>query len=260
MRDIDISNTSLARGIRYIGQLAILFQQTIYWTFTPPFKQYRFLFQAKQIGIGSFFITSLVGFFVGMIMALQMAYLMIKLSAEIYIPNVVAVSLTRELAPVLTALVVAGRIGAGMSAEIGTMAVTEQIDALKAFAVNPVKFLVVPRFWALTLMLPALTIYADVIGILGGFVICVFKLGISPAMFHHMVFEALATKDVVTGLIKAIFFGMIIALVGCREGLNTRGGAQGVGQSTTAAVVVSFILIIVSDCFFTVLFYFVFRS
>jgi len=246
--------------VRYVGQLAILLGQTICWAFTPPFKGTRFLIQAKQIGIGSLFIASLVGFFVGMIISLQMAYLMLKLSAEIYIPNVVAVSLTRELAPVLTALVVAGRIGAGMSAEIGTMAVTEQVDALRAFAVNPVKFLVVPRFLALMLMLPVLTIYADLLGIMGGFVICVFKLGISPSMFTHRVLEALAVKDIVTGLIKAVFFGMIIALVGCHQGLNVRGGAEGVGRATTVSVVISFIMIVVTDCLFTVMFYFVFHA
>ena len=155
-----------------------------------------------------------------MIMALQMAYLMLQMSAEIYIPNVVAVSLTRELAPVLTALVVAGRIGAGITAEIGSMVVTEQVDALKAFAVNPIKFLVVPRFWALVIMLPVLTVFADLIGIFGGFVICVSKLGINATLFVNMVIEALMVKDVVTGLIKSVFFGMIIALVGCYQGFN----------------------------------------
>ena len=248
------------RLVRYVGQLSMLLGQTVVAAVTPPFKPERFWVQAEQIGLGSFFIAGLVGFFVGMIMSLQMAYLMLKLSAEIYIPNVVAVSLTRELAPVLTALVVAGRIGAGISAEIGTMAVTEQVDALKAFAVNPVRFLVVPRFLALVLMLPVLTIFADIIGILGGFMICVFKLGINAAFFSHMVMKALAVKDIVTGLIKAVIFGMIIAIVGCHQGLTVRGGAEGVGRATTQAVVFSFIMIIVSDCFLTVFFYFIFHA
>jgi len=193
-------------------------------------------------------------------MALQMARQMAELSAEIYIPRIVAVSLTRELAPVLTALIVAGRIGAGITAEIGSMAVTEQVEALKAFAVNPIRYLVVPRFIALVVMLPVLAFFADVVGIFGGFVICSSKLGITPALFMSTVTDSLAIKDVVTGLIKTIFFGATIALVGCHEGLNVKSGAEGVGRATTASVVISFILIIMIDFFFTTLFYFVFNA
>ena len=245
--------------IRYVGELSILFGKTVYHIFTPPFKADRILSQAKRIGPGSFLIASLVAFFIGMIMALQMAYLMLEMSAEIYIPSIVAVSLTRELVPVLTALIVAGRIGAGITAEIGSMTVTEQVDALRAFAVNPVKYLVVPRFLGLVIMLPLLTVFADLVGILGGYVICVYKLFISPTLYFTMVIEALTVKDIMTGLIKTIFFGMVIALVGCHQGLNVESGAEGVGRSTTTAVVISFILIIISDCFFTTLFYFILR-
>jgi phospholipid/cholesterol/gamma-HCH transport system permease protein len=231
-----------------------------YWLAVPPLKMERILIQAKRVGPGSFFIAALVSFFVGMIIALQMAYQMVKLSAEIYIPNVVAVSLTRELAPVLTALIVAGRMGAGIAAEIGSMKVTEQIDALKAFAVNPVKYLAVPRFIALVVMLPLLTIFADLIGILGGFIICVFKLNLSPFMYATMVQKALVAKDIITGLTKTVFFGGIIALVGCYHGFNVQGGAEDVGRATTRAVVISFILIIMFDGLFTALNYFIFRS
>ena len=241
--------------IKYIGKLTILLCQTISWTFTPPFKGERFLNQSIRIGPGSFFISGVVVFFVGMILAIQTAYQMVKLSAEIYIPNMVAVALTRELAPVLNALIVAGRVGAGITAEIGSMAVTEQIDALRAFAVDPVKYLVVPRFLALIIMLPLLTIFADIIGIFGGFVICVFKLGMSPWLFLNMVKQSLYMKDIATGLIKTVVFGAIIALVGCQQGLSVKGGAEGVGKATTISVVVSFILIIMSDCLFSVLFY-----
>lgn len=242
--------------IRYLGQLTILWGQTCVLSLTPPFKGYRSLAQAERIGPGSFFIAAMVAFFVGMIIALQMAYQMIQLSAEMYIPNIIAVSLTRELAPVLTALIVAGRIGAGIAAEVGSMVVTEQVDALKAFAVNPVKYLVVPRFLGLVLMLPILAIFADVIGIWGGYVICVFKLHISHAMFWKMTFKALVLKDIITGLVKTIFFGMIIAIVGCHQGLMVKGGAEGVGKATTTAVVRSFILIIMTDCMITFIFYF----
>lgn len=254
------SGSLVFRFIKYVGDLSVLWWQTILGILTPPFQGTRFLMQAKRIGPGSFFISALVAFFVGMIIALQMAYQMVKLSAEIYIPNVVAVSLTRELAPVLTALIVAGRIGAGITAEIGSMTVTEQVDALRAFAVNPVKYLVVPRFLALIVMLPILTIFSDLIGIFGGFVICVFKLSIHPTMYINMVLDSLALKDIVTGLTKTVFFGMIIAIVGCHQGLTVKGGADGVGKSTTVSVVRSFIMIIITDCMFTTMFYFIFNS
>jgi phospholipid/cholesterol/gamma-HCH transport system permease protein len=247
---------SAKRWVRYVGQLTLLWSQTVACACTPPFKGYRSLIQAQRIGPGSFVISALVAFFVGMIIALQMAYQMVQLSAELYIPNVIAVALTRELTPVLTALIVAGRIGAGIAAEIGSMVVTEQVDALKAFAVNPVKYLVVPRFLGLIIMLPVLTILSDVIGIWGGYVICVYKLHISHEMFWKMTFRALTMKDILTGLIKTIFFGMIIAIVGCQQGLSVKGGADGVGKATTTAVVRSFILIIMMDCFITFVFYF----
>ena len=245
--------------IRYVGDLTILFARTLLWMTIPPFKNLRTFDQAKRVGIGSFFIVSLVALFTGMILALQTAYQMQKLSSEIYIANLVAVSIVRELGPVLTALIVAGRIGAAITAEIGTMNVTEQVDALKTLASNPIKYLVVPRFLSLALMLPILTIYADIVGIIGGYLICVFKLQISASMYIRMSIDALAVKDIITGLIKTVFFGMIIALVSCHEGLNVKGGAEGVGKATTISVVTSFILIIASDCFFTALFYFAFR-
>lgn len=253
------SGQAAFRFVRYLGEIAVLLGQTVCLIFVPPLKWERVFIQAKRIGPGSFFISALVAFFIGMIMALQMAYQMTELSAEIYIPNIVAVSITRELAPVLTALIVAGRIGAGITAELGSMTVTEQVEALQAFAVNPIKYLVVPRFLALVLMMPVLTIFADLIGILGGFVICVSKLYISPALYLTMVSQSLDVKDILTGLLKTIFFGAIIALVGCHQGLNVKSGAEGVGRSTTSSVVVSFILIIMADCLFTTLFYFVFR-
>ncbi|MDD5291958.1 MAG: ABC transporter permease [Candidatus Omnitrophica bacterium] len=242
----------------YLGGLSTLGLETIFCIFIPPIKKERIFEQAKQIGLDSLFIVSLVAFFTGMILALQTAYLMKKLSSEIYIASIIALSLTRELGPVLTALIVAGRSGAAITAEIGTMTVTEQVDALKTLATNPVKYLVVPRFIALTLMLPILTIYADLIGIYGGYIIGVNRLSISPSMYLATTFDTLVNKDIITGLIKAVFFGMIISLVACYEGLNVEGGAEGVGKSTTKSVVTTFIFIIVADCFFTALFYFFF--
>ena len=242
----------------FIGGITRLFLETVYWIFIPPIKKERTFQQAKIIGIDSLPIVTLIGLFTGMILALQTAYLMKKLSSEMYIASIVALSLTRELGPVLTSLIVAGRCGAAITAEIGTMTVTEQVEALKTLATNPVKYLVVPRFLALTFMLPILTVYADLVGIFGGYLISVNRLSIYPSMYIATTFETLVNKDIVTGLIKTVFFGMIIALVCCYEGLNVEGGAEGVGKSTTTSVVISFILIIVADCFFTALFYFFF--
>ncbi|MCA9400801.1 MAG: ABC transporter permease [Candidatus Omnitrophica bacterium] len=251
--------SGLTKLVRFTGEFSILLTQAVGLAFLPPLKGHRIVQQAKRVGPESFLIASLVAFFVGMIMALQMAYQMVELSAELYIPNVVAISLTRELAPVLTALIVAGRIGAGITAEIGSMKVSEQVDALRAFAVNPVKYLVVPRMVALVVMLPVLTVFADIIGILGGYVICVYKLHIYPQMYWTMVTTALSISDVVTGLVKTSIFGLIIAIVGCYQGLNVKGGADGVGKATTVSVVISFILIIITDCICTTFIYFILK-
>lgn len=242
----------------FSGGLANLAAQTIYLTFTPPLKRDHVFEQAKKAGYDSFPIVSLVALFIGFIFALQTAYFMQRIGSELYIASLVALSVVRELGPVITALVVAGRVGASITAELGSMQVTEQIDALETLATNPIKYLVVPRFLALTLMLPLLTLYADAIGIFGSYVICVFKLGISSSMYLHVTYETLKYKDLFTGLFKTIFFGMIIALVSCYHGFNVEGGAEGVGRATTRSVVTAFIMIIIADCFFTAVFYFIF--
>ena len=239
----------------YIGGVFKLLFQTLFYLFRPPFKSERVFVQMRKIGVDSLLIVSIVAVFTGIILALQTAYQMEKLSSEIYIANIVALSLVRELGPVLTALIVAGRSGAGITAEIGTMTVTEQIDALYTLANNPVKYLVAPRFLSLILVLPVLTLYSDLVGIFGGYFIGVYRLSISSNMYLTLTFDALAFKDLFTGLLKAMFFGMIIAIVGCFEGLKAQGGAEGVGKATTTSVVVSFVAIIAADCFFTFLFY-----
>jgi len=256
---ITYSGRAFNQLVRTMGSLTILLVQTLSVLFVRPYKGERILVQAKRVGPGSWSIAALVAFFIGMIMSLQMAYQMKQLSAEIYIAGVVAVALARELGPVLTALIVAGRMGAGITAEIGSMKVTDQVEALRAFAVNPVKYLVVPRFLALIVMLPILTVFADLIGLLGSFVICVYKLDVTPALFFTMIAQALSPADIVTGLFKTVIFGAIIALVGCYQGFNVTGGAEGVGKSTTTSVVISFILIIMADCLFTMLFHFILR-
>ena len=214
--------------------------------------------QLDKIGVASFPLVFLTAVFTGVVLALQSAYQLQKLSAETYIGSLVALSMTRELGPVLTALVIAGRVGAAITAEIATMKVTEQIDALRTLGVDPIRYLAVPRILALGIMLPLLVIYADMIGILGGYIVGVYKLGIGSSMYMNMTWDPLRFKDVFTGLFKAWVFAMIIATVACHEGFETAGGAEGVGRSTTLSVVISFILIITADCFFTALFYFVF--
>lgn len=243
----------------YVGGACILLAQTIFWLLIPPLKRKQVFDQMDKIGVKSLPIVLLTSLFTGMVLALQSAYQMQKMSAEMYIASLVSLSMVRELGPVLTALVVAGRVGASITAELGTMKVTEQIDALETLATNPVKYLVVPRFLALIIMLPLLTVYADMIGIMGGYIIGVFKLNIGANMYMRMTYQPLVFKDVFTGLIKSFAFGIIIAIVACFQGMKTDGGAEGVGKSTTLAVVISFIMIIAADCFFTALFYFAFK-
>jgi phospholipid/cholesterol/gamma-HCH transport system permease protein len=238
--------------------LAKLVFLTFYFTFKLQFKRYRIIEQIKKAGYDSLPIVSLVALFIGFIFALQTAYFMQRIGSELYIASLVALSVVRELGPVITALVVAGRVGAAITAELGSMQVTEQIDALETMATNPIEYLVVPRFLALVIVLPLLVLYADTIGIFGSYLICVGKLGISSSLYLNVTREALFYKDLFTGLFKTVFFGMIIALVSCYEGFNVEGGAEGVGRATTKSVVASFILIIAADCFFTALFYFIF--
>ena len=241
----------------YMGGVIILLLETVFWAFMPPLRRKQLFDQMLKIGVYSLPIVFLTAMFTGMVLALQSAYQMKQISAQMYIASLVALSMTRELGPVLTALVVAGRVGAAITAEVGTMKVTEQIDALETLATNPVKYLVVPRFLALLIMLPILTVYADFIGMLGGYIVSVFKLHIAPSMYIYYTTNPLKLKDVYSGLLKSVIFAMIIAIISCYEGFRTEGGAEGVGRATTLSVVTSFILIIAADCFFTALFYFI---
>lgn len=240
----------------YIGRLSILLGQTIYYLIT---KKPRFELIYKQfvkVGLESCPLVFLTSIFTGIVIALQSSYQMQKLSVEIYIASLVALSVVRELGPVITGLVVAGRVGASVSAELGTMNVTEQIDALESMATDPVEYLVVPRFLALLLMLPILTVYADIVGILGGFLIGVTKLNIGVNQYLRLTFEALSMKDIYCGFTKPFVFAIIIALISCQEGFLTKGGAEGVGRATTRTVVNTFVLIIMADCLVTAFYYF----
>lgn len=243
---------------REAGGISILFARTLYTTFTTRLKWDSCLDQMNRIGVTSLPLVFLTAIFSGMVLALQAAYQLRYLQAVQFTADLVALSITRELGPVLTAMVVAGRVGAGITAELGTMKVTEQIDALTSLATDPVRYLVVPRFIASFFMLFVLAIYSDFIGILGGYIVGVFKLDIASMTYLKRTFNALVMKDIYTGLIKAFVFGIIISIVGCYHGFKTEGGAEGVGRATTLSVVTALILIISFDCLFTALFYFMF--
>ncbi len=240
----------------HAGAIALLFKDTLTILFTTPIRWKATVDQMNKIGVTSLPLVFLTALFTGMVLSLQSAYQLRLFNAMQFTSDLVALSVTRELGPVLTAMVVAGRVGASIAAELGTMKVTEQIDAMRALAVDPIRYLVVPRFVAAFLMLFVLTIYADSIGMLGGYMISIFKLGISSHTYIKRSIHALVVKDVYTGLIKAFFFGAIIAIVGCYHGLNAKNGAEGVGMATMLAVVTILILIIASDAVFTAIFYF----
>lgn len=244
------------RIAHHAGGIYLLWIQTIKTLFTAKIRVAATIDQMNKIGVMSLPLVFLTALFTGMVLSLQSAYQLRLFSAEQFTSDLVSLSTVRELGPVLTAMVIAGRVGASMAAELGTMKVTDQIDALKVLAVDPVRYLVVPRFVAAVTMLFLLTIYADWIGILGGYLIGVFKLGISSHQYIKRAMQAMMLKDVFTGLIKALFFGGIISVVGCYFGFKTQGGAEGVGRSTTIAVVTALILIIASDAVFTAIFYF----
>lgn len=239
------------------GGLTLFLRDTLATLFSTRLRWRSTIEQMNQIGVTSLPLVFLTALFTGMVLSLQSAYQLQLFAAEQFTSDLVALSMTRELGPVLTAMVVAGRVGASIAAEIGTMKVTEQIDALRALATDPVRYLVVPRFVAGFFMLFFLTIYADCIGMLGGYFVAVFKLGISSHQYIKRSIEILMIKDIMTGLAKAFIFGGVISIVGCYFGFKTEGGAAGVGLSTTLAVVTALILIIALDCFFTAVFYFI---
>jgi len=248
-------------GFAYIGGLARLGGQAAYCTFVGPFRGQplrieRAFHQAMAVGVEALPIISLITFFVGVILALQGAYELRRFGALQLVADAVAISMTRELGPLMTAIVVIGRSGSAFAAEIGTMKVTEEIDALETMALNPVHFLVTPKFLAMVIMMPCLTTWADFMGVLGGALFGVTNAGFTLTSYIQASVDALYMRDIVTGLIKSVMFGMVITAVGCHEGFSTGAGAEEVGRSTTAAVVMSIFLVIVVDLVFTALFYF----
>jgi phospholipid/cholesterol/gamma-HCH transport system permease protein len=221
----------------------------------PPWYPRMILRQMVDIGYYSLPVVGLTAIFTGMVLALQTYTGFSRFAAESAIPNVVVLSMTRELGPVIAGLMVAGRIGAAIAAEIGTMRVTDQIDALTTLSTNPYKYLVAPRLISGTIMLPLLVLVADVIGVFGGFLVSSYKLDFNPATYIQRTVDFLETMDVVAGLAKAAVFGFLVTLMGCFHGYTSRGGAQGVGAATTYAVVSGSILILLFDYFLTEAFF-----
>lgn len=241
------------RFIRESGRIAILFGQTIVLIFRPPIDAREAFRQMEEIGVRSIPVVVITAAFTGMVLALQSFTGFKRFHAETLVGTVVALSMTRELGPVLTGLMVSGRVGSAMAAELGTMRVTEQIDALYTLATNPVKYLIVPRFLASLIMVPILVVFADIIGIMGGYFVSVKVLGTNPTIYVRRTWDYLELNDIYSGLLKACVFGMIMATISCYEGFYTEGGAEGVGKATTKAVVLSCLLILISNYFITAL-------
>ena len=247
-----------ARVLRFLaesGSVMIFAGRVFLSIFRPPLDTRNLLKQIEEVGIKSIPVVLITGAFTGMVLALQSYTGFKRFSAEAFVGTVVALSMTRELGPVLSGLMVSGRVGAAMAAELGTMQVTEQIDALYTLATNPIKYLIVPRFLAAVIIMPILTLFADVVGILGGYLVSVNLLGSNPTIYLRRTFDYLDLEDIYIGLLKSIVFGMIIAIVGCYQGFHTQGGAEGVGKATTKAVVMSSLLILIANYFITALFF-----
>jgi phospholipid/cholesterol/gamma-HCH transport system permease protein len=238
-----------------IGDLTLFAGRAIALGVSGPFYPRAILHQMVDIGYYSLPVVGLTAIFTGMVLALQSYTGFSRFEAESAVATIVVLSMTRELGPVLAGLMVAGRVGASMAAEIGTMRVTEQIDALTTLSTDPFKYLVWPRLIAGLLMLPLLVVVADVIGVFGGYIVGIYKLGFGPYEYINNTFEFLETQDVVSGLVKAAVFGFLVALMGCYQGYNSKGGAQGVGAATTKAVVSASILILTANYIVTELFF-----
>jgi len=237
----------IGRVASEVGNIWIMLADTAYWTFRRPFRFSAIFEQMEFVGVKSLWVVLITGGFTGMVLALQTYYGFRRFSSEGLVGVTVALSMTRELGPVLTGLMVTGRAGSAIAAELGSMRVTEQIDALTVMALNPVKYLVVPRVVASVLMLPILTVIADFTGIVGGYFVGVVLLGINGGIFMGRMVKYVDLGDVYNGLAKAACFGLILALISCYKGFYTKGGSQGVGRATTEAVVTASIAILVSD-------------
>jgi phospholipid/cholesterol/gamma-HCH transport system permease protein len=242
------------RFISFFEQTGVWFDalwRTIVWAFRRPFDVREWFRQMVRLGVDSIPVVFLTTMFTGMVLALQTFAGFQRVHAEQFVASVVSLAMLRELAPVLVGLMVTGRVGSSMAAEIGTMRVTEQIDALKALATEPIQYLFVPRVLAGVIMLPFLCVLGDALGIYGGYLVAVKLLKTNPVVYKQNTFQFLAMNDVYSGLIKASIFGLILTLTGCVRGYHTTGGAEGVGRATTSAVVSASLIILLSDFFLT---------
>jgi len=252
---MQVSIGKLGILFHYIGSIGFFIKDIFWWLFTKKRNLKSLVREVVFIGIGSFPLVSLIAFFLGMIIAFQTAYQLQQFSSEIQLAPLVALSLVRELGPVGGALIVAARVGASITAGIGSMKISEQIDALDALGVEPIDYLVVPKFLAMLICMPILIIYADCLGIFGGYVVGSAKFAIPFKLYFRMTIDALAFKDILSGLSKSICFGSLIAFISCYEGFQPFSSTD-VSRSVTHSVVRSFMLIIISDCILTALFYF----
>jgi len=247
------------RGLAYIGGLARLLGQALADALAAPLKRslsfQRASHQAMAVGVSAIPVISFITFFIGVIMALQGAYELKRFGALHLVADMVAISITRELGPLVTAIVVIGRSGSAFAAEIGTMKVTEELDAIETMALHPIAFLVTPKLLAMVIMMPCLTIWADLMGVLGGSVFGMIGASYTFGTYLAATRDALFMGDIVTGLVKSVVFGVVITGVGCLEGFSTGAGSEQVGRSTTAAVVTSIFLVVFVDLIFTAIFY-----
>lgn len=239
----------------FLGGSFNLLYASVLGAFRKPFYFRLLIEQCYVLGVKSSSIVFITAMSTGMVMSLQFGFGLERFGGKLYVPKVVGLSIMRELGPVLTCLMIAARVGAGIAAELGSMNVTQQIDAIRALGTDPIKRLVIPRVLALLIMTPLLTVFADLVGIFGGMFISNAELFIHPDFYYHEAILSLKTSDFLVGILKTSFFGLVIALTGCYYGMRTQGGTQGVGQATTKSVVTSSLLIVVTDFIMTKLFW-----
>ncbi|MCD6117736.1 ABC transporter permease [bacterium] len=242
---------SLVKIFYEVGSIAKLFVDTIRFGFTRPYEIHELVSQMEDIGVGSLFIVVISSFFVGMVMAVQVAYSEANFAGRVMVGVGVGVVITKEFGPLLTALLVGGRVSAGITSVIGSMVVTEQVDAIRLLGASPAKKLVFPRVLASLLMLPVLTAIADLVGIAGGLVVSLLDIKMTFLTYYYQVIHSITLSDFFGGMLKAMVFAFFISLIGCYNGLNVKGGAEGVGQATTRSVVASSVSIMIADYFLT---------
>lgn len=250
---------SIKEEFRLTGEVFELFRQTVHASFTRPFYFGRLLEQILQLGAGSLSITIVIGFVTGLVMTLQFGYGLAKFGGTLYVPAIVSLSLIREIAPIFTSLLIAGRIGSGMSAEIGAMAVTQQVDAIRALGTSPIRVLVVPRVLATVISLPLLATFSGFMGIVGGLLIAMSEFNMPAGFYVNKVLNTITFTDIFGSMAKCAFFALVIALLACYRGFQTTEGTKGVGTSATWVVVRTSIFILISDFFLSKLIILIFE-